>query len=140
MMQFCLLYLVFILTQNTDIIFSAWCLTYCCRFDFIIFRYLPVLFQFYKSCFWQLNITVFNFYRTFLIISCITFSVFMSAFEFRKSTFRIGKKVDKCFLQVLLCIAKSKAVHFFQPFKFSFVLCRRIVQFLFVLFIIRNFI
>ena len=42
----------------------------------------------------------------------------------------ISKKIIVCFVQVHLCIGKSKAVDFFQPREFFLVLCRSIIQFL----------
>ena len=91
-MRFFFLDLIFVLKKNTCIIFSAWSLAYCNRFQFVIRQNLSVLFQLYKSDFWKFDITIFNGYISIYTVCCITFAVGFLGFKFWKTNFSTSKK------------------------------------------------
>ena len=87
--------------------------------------------QFHQTYFWQPDLVPLDSYRTVLVVRRIRSMTCLFRFEaWLAKMLSISKKVIVCFVQVHLCIGKSKAVDFFQPREFFLVLCRSIIQFL----------
>lgn len=99
-----------------------------------------MLFQLYKTDFWQFKAAVLNNDISVYAVGRVAFSVAFLGLEFRKTCFRASEKVVVCRLQVHLSVSQSKTVHLFQPWGFSLVLCRCIVQLLLCFLIMLDFI
>ena len=87
--------------------------------------------QFHRTYFWQPDLVPLDSYRTVLVVRRIRNMTCLFLLEaWLAKMFSISKKVIVRFVQVHLCIGKSKTVHFFQPRKIFLIRCGSIVPFL----------
>ena len=98
------------------------------------------VFDIYISDFWKFQKAIINRYISVYTICCIASAIAFLGLEFWKTDFWVSKKTVVRRLQVHLSVSQSKTVNLFQPRKFRFILCRRIIQLLLCFLIMINFI